>query len=119
MSKRFFILSAVIAVLAGAAERSAAFPQYPPMRGHFKSYSIDANAGLYRFIETGPDGNIWFEAVSSGGLPELGRLTTTGSIKYFPIPVSGAFVTALGIGPNNTSSVEMFNLQTCGVAPYP
>jgi streptogramin lyase len=109
MLRRFFIMSAVVAVLAGMAERAAAYPQNPLIRGHFKSYSVDANAGLYRFIETGPDGNIWFEAESTGGYPELGRLTTTGSIKYFQIPAGGAFVTALGLGPNGSLTFALIH----------
>jgi streptogramin lyase/cell wall-associated NlpC family hydrolase len=52
-------------------------------------------------ITTGPDGNLWFTEVNSGG-NSIGKITPTGTVTEFPMPADGSYPpTEITNGPDS------------------
>jgi virginiamycin B lyase len=57
----------------------------PILRGTFSEYPIPSPNAQANGITRGPDGALWFTEIN-----QIGRITTTGSITEFTIPIVGA-----------------------------
>src|SRR5256885_1213622 len=53
--------------------------------------------GEPQFITAGPDGNLWFTALSGNA---IGRITTAGSFTAFPIPTASSGPQGITAGPD-------------------
>jgi streptogramin lyase len=67
-----------------------------PQRGVVSEFDLDSGS-LPAEITTGPDGNLWFSLL---GQQSLGRITTGGTVKLFPLPLVNLNAFGVTAGPD-------------------
>ena len=81
-------------------------PRYPRLThraswrgGSVRSFGWEGNRRLLSEIVAGPDGNLWFTDYSFN---RIGRITPTGAITAFPLPIHNSNPWGIAAGPHGT-----------------
>ena len=72
---------------APAWAKAGTITEFPTPAGSVTGFPVPQALGEPQFITAGPDGNLWFTALSGNA---IGRITTAGSVTAFPIPTASS-----------------------------
>jgi len=81
-------------------------------RGESACYRCSSGRGVPHGIAAGPDGNLWFTEL---GANQIGRVTTSGAFREFPIPTAGSYADGIAAGPDGNLWFTEFYGNKIGV----